>query len=111
MHIAQAGKDVQMIAAIAEGGRGKRKTLIYKPRGKRRGACKKYWRVKSVCGWEPLALFGEWQEGRFGPSLPPVCGLCRLGRFSPSTRPLYANGGKNATYSLKFALYPQVLRK
>ena len=55
MHIAQAGKDVQMIAAIAERGRGERKTIIYKPRGKRRGACKKYWRVKSVCGWEPLA--------------------------------------------------------
>ena len=111
MHIAQAGKDADDRCDRGARGRGASKTLPPKPRGKRRGACKKYWRVKSVCGWEPLALFGEWQEGRFGPSLPPVCGLCRLGRFSPSTRPLYANGGKNATYSLKFALYPQVLRK
>lgn len=83
----------------------------YTPRGNASGGVKKYWRVKSVRGWDRSRFSANGRKDAPVLRSPNLQRSAAIGRFPPSTSSLYEKSGENATYSLKFALYSQDSRK
>lgn len=75
---------VRRMKVTHEGNNGPRiLTKRYTPRGNASGGVKKILESKKRSRLGPFPLFGEWQEGRSGPSLPQFAAICCHRTVSP----------------------------